>query len=76
MAAYGAGLRVSEVVALQVGDIDSKRMLIRVRQGKGKRDRGTGHMLRVSYPVTSRAIRPALLVALMAPLAAAAEGFA
>ncbi len=35
----GAGLRVSEVVALQIGDIDSKRILIRVRQGKGKKDR-------------------------------------
>ena len=39
MTAYGAGLRVSEVVALHVGDIDSKRMLIRVQQGKGKKDR-------------------------------------
>jgi site-specific recombinase XerD len=37
--AYGAGLRVSEVVSLQVGDIDSSRMLIRVDQGKGKKDR-------------------------------------
>ena len=37
--AYGAGLRVSEVVALKVGDIDSKRMLLRVEQGKGRKDR-------------------------------------
>jgi site-specific recombinase XerD len=38
-AAYGAGLRVSEVVALKVSDIDSKRMLLKVEQGKGGRDR-------------------------------------
>jgi len=39
MTAYGAGLRVSEVVSLTVSDIDSKRMLLRVQQGKGKKDR-------------------------------------
>ncbi|HEY1943059.1 MAG TPA: site-specific integrase [Roseiarcus sp.] len=37
--AYGAGLRVSEVVALKVTDIDSERMTLRVEQGKGQRDR-------------------------------------
>jgi len=37
--AYGAGLRASEVVALKVGDIDSKRMTLRVEQGKGRKDR-------------------------------------
>ena len=37
--AYGAGLRAAEVVSLKVGDIDSKRMVIRVEQGKGRKDR-------------------------------------
>jgi integrase/recombinase XerD len=37
--AYGAGLRGGEVVMLRVGDIDSKRMLIRVELGKGRKDR-------------------------------------
>jgi integrase/recombinase XerD len=37
--AYGAGLRASEVIALKVGDIDSKRMTLRVEQGKGRKDR-------------------------------------
>jgi integrase/recombinase XerD len=37
--AYGAGLRVSEVVALKVGDIDSQRMTLRIEQGKGQKDR-------------------------------------
>lgn len=41
MATYGAGLRVSEVARLRVADIDSKRMVIRVEQGKGKKDRYT-----------------------------------
>ncbi|MDI6689559.1 MAG: tyrosine-type recombinase/integrase [Actinomycetota bacterium] len=36
---YSSGLRVSEVVRLKVSDIDSNRMLIRIRQGKGKKDR-------------------------------------
>jgi integrase/recombinase XerD len=39
MICYGAGLRVSEVVALKVSDIDGKRKLIRVEQGKGQKDR-------------------------------------
>ena len=37
--AYGTGLRVSEVIALKVGDIDSQRMTLRVEQGKGSKDR-------------------------------------
>ncbi|MEW6774205.1 MAG: site-specific tyrosine recombinase/integron integrase [Bacteroidota bacterium] len=36
---YSAGLRVSEAIEMKVSDIDSKRMLIRVRQAKGKKDR-------------------------------------
>ena len=36
---YAAGLRVSEVVALKVTDIESQRMVIRVTQGKGRKDR-------------------------------------
>ena len=37
--AYGTGLRVGEVVALKVSDIDSQRMTLRVQQGKGRKDR-------------------------------------
>jgi site-specific recombinase XerD len=37
--AYGAGLRAAEVVSLKVADIDSERKVIRVEQGKGRKDR-------------------------------------
>jgi len=37
--AYGGGLRVSEVANLKVTDIESKRKLLRIEQGKGKKDR-------------------------------------
>jgi integrase/recombinase XerD len=37
--AYGAGLRASEVLSLKVSDIDSARMVLRVEQGKGRKDR-------------------------------------
>jgi integrase/recombinase XerD len=45
MATYGGGLRVSEVVRLRVSDIDAERGMLRVEQGKGRKDRYTllGH---------------------------------
>ena len=39
MTAYAAGLRISEVTRLKITDIDSQRMMIRVDQGKGRKDR-------------------------------------
>lgn len=41
MLCYGSGLRISEAVALKAAHIDSHRMLIRVEQGKGAKDRYT-----------------------------------
>ena len=37
--AYGAGLRISEVVALRISDIDGERKTLHVEQGKGRKDR-------------------------------------
>ena len=39
MVAYDAGLRLSELIHLRIEDIDSQRMVLRIRQGKGKKDR-------------------------------------
>ncbi len=39
LTAYSAGLRVSDVAKLKLTDIDSQRMMIRIEQGKGKKDR-------------------------------------
>jgi site-specific recombinase XerD len=41
MTAYSAGLRIAETVNLNITDLDSERMVIRVRQGKRKKDRYT-----------------------------------
>ena len=41
MTTYAGGLRVSDVVELKVTDIHSERMMIRVEQGKGRKDRYT-----------------------------------
>jgi integrase len=41
MTVYAAGLRVSELLHLKLSDIDAERMMIRVEQGKGKKDRYT-----------------------------------
>jgi integrase/recombinase XerD len=51
--AYAAGLRLNEVLHLRVTDIDSERMIMRVEQGKGKKDRNV--MLSPALLVTLRA---------------------
>ena len=41
MAAYGCGLRISEVISLKAANIDSSRMMVRIEHGKGDKDRYT-----------------------------------
>ena len=66
-AAYSAGLRVSEVVALKVSDIDSERLLLRIEQGKGRKDRFA--MLGCSLAVIPccRSRRGSLIARFMSP---------
>ena len=58
---YAAGLRLNEVLHLRIVDIDSARMMIRVEQGKGGKDRYTvlsAHLLE-ALRVYWKAVRPA-----------------
>lgn len=56
MLIYSAGLRVGEAVKLQINDIDSKRGLIHVKQGKGRKDRYT-ILSRVALEMLSKYVR-------------------
>jgi integrase/recombinase XerD len=58
--AYAAGLRISEVIHLRVGDIDSQRMMLRINQGKGRKDRFVMLSLKLLFILRAyfKAVRP------------------
>ena len=60
MAAYGAGMRISEACSLCVGDIDRKRGVIHIRDGKGRKDRYVmlSQRLLVALEAYWRQVRP------------------
>lgn len=60
MTTYGAGLRISEVCRLEVGDIDSGRMMLHIRDAKGARDRFVPLPERVLFALRQywKAVRP------------------
>jgi len=62
MTAYAAGLRISEATHLKVTDIDSQRMMLRVDQGKGRKDRYVMLSPRLIEELRAywRAVRPTL----------------
>src|SRR5438876_174958 len=62
MTTYGGGLRITEVVRLQIPDLDSQRRMIRVRSGKGDKDRYTLLSTRLLQELRSywRSYRPPL----------------
>ena len=65
--AYGAGLRANEVISLKIGDIDSTRMVIRVEQGKGHKDRYVMLSRHLLLRAWWKAARPQLAVSRAEP---------
>src|SRR5688572_430670 len=58
--AYGAGLRAAEIISLKITDIDSTRMVIRVEQGKGRKDGCSRAAIRCSHSPHASSTVPAM----------------